>query len=264
MYERGRGVKHISLFSGIGGFELAAKRVWGKDYEPVMFCEMDEFCQKVLEKHWPDVPIVPDVRMVGLGSKYTIAEVDLLTAGWPCQDNSNANQSETRLAGLAGERTGLWNELIRCIRIFRPKRGVLENVSNVLSVNNGEDWRACLRDLARIGYDAEWCCYTASMFGAPHHRERVFVVIYPNGNRLQEVESIHAHVQKAKVIKRQRRNIAGATCMVGNWWLSKSPLAGVDYGLRGELDEIKALGNAIVPQVAEQIFRAIKERDERL
>ena len=248
-------MKHLDLFSGIGGFALAAQWFWGDRHEVLAFCEQDPWARKVLTKHWPDVPCVEDVRDFNLS-----CSVDLLTGGWPCQDNSNANQSASRGSGLSGERTGLWNELIRIMGSVRPRWAILENVSNVLRVNGGLDWGRCLHDLAEIGYDAEWGCFTASMFGAPHHRERVFVVAYPAGIRHEESESILGNIQ-AQEGQAVRRVSAGAACMVGGAWDTKPPICGVDDGGASRSHRYRGLGNAVVPQVALRIMEAIREAD---
>ena len=288
-------MKHLDLFSGIGGFALAAQWCWADRHEVVAFCEQDPWARRILAKHWPGVPCISDIRnfpgtpvyasdvgICGLcGEPYCgdhekhysdceclgpdqierFYDIDLLTAGWPCQDNSNANQSSTRCTGLDGERSGLWHELIRVMGETKPRWAVLENVSNVLRVNKGRDWGRCLRDLAQIGYDAEWECLRASQFGAPHHRERVFVVAHPSGNRSQADESIFSLLRPTER-KAQCRVSTGTTVMVGGDWSSKPPVCGVDDGVPNRTHRARGLGNAIVPQVAFHLMTAIRQVDK--
>ena len=158
-------MKHLDLFSGIGGFALAARWV---GWETVGFCEIDPYCQKVLRKHWPDVPIYEDVKKL---DGRTVGHVDIITGGFPCQDISYAGKG----AGILGERSGLWSELCRIIGEVRPRYAVLENVAALL--NRGLDRVA--GDLAEIRYDAEWHCISAAHVGAPHLRDRVWIIAYP-------------------------------------------------------------------------------------
>ncbi len=158
-----------SLFAGIGGIDLGLERAG-------MTCEWqvekDEYAQKVLAKHWSDVARFRDVRDCGSGN---LGAVDLITGGFPCQDVSAAGRG----AGLEGERSGLWREFARIIRELRPCYVLVENVPMLL--HRGID--RVLGDLAACGYDAEWQCLPAAAFGAPHRRDRVFIVAYTNRNR---------------------------------------------------------------------------------
>ncbi|MDY6895180.1 MAG: DNA cytosine methyltransferase, partial [Thermotogota bacterium] len=163
-----------SLFAGIGGFDLGLERA---GMECKWQVEIDPFCQKVLAKHWPEVKKYEDVRKVG---KHNLEPVDLICGGFPCQDISNAG---SRL-GLAGKRSGLWAEYYRIICELRPRFIVVENVSALLVRGFG----VVLGDLATCGYNAEWQCFPAAYFGAPHPRDRVFIVAYSNRIRLPREE----------------------------------------------------------------------------
>ena len=165
-------LKVLDTFAGIGGFSLGLERTGG--FETVAFCEIEPFCQKVLAKNWPNVPIYSDVR--SLNAQQLRADgitVDVITGGFPCQDISVAGAG----AGLAGERSGLWFELKRLIQEIKPKYVIIENVSALRS--RGLD--QVLRSLTEIGYDAEWNCIPASAVGAPHQRDRLWIVAYPHG-----------------------------------------------------------------------------------
>lgn len=162
-----------SLFSGAGlcdlGFHMAG-------YTHQFFCEVDPYCRSVLSRHWPGVPIHEDVRH--LDASLT-PYVDVLVGGFPCQDVScNGNR-----AGITSKtRSGLWYEYKRIIEFKRPKYAVIENVKGLLS----SGMEIVLQDLSSIGYDAEWQCIPASAFGAPHSRERIFIVAYPHSNAADE------------------------------------------------------------------------------
>lgn len=136
------------------------------------FCEIDPFCRKVLAKHWPDVPIYEDITKV----KFERGQADIITGGFPCQDISYAGDG----TGIAGKRSGLYRELVRAIRVVRPKYAIVENVAALLNRGMG----ILLGDLAEIGNDAEWDCIPASDCGAPHGRPRVWIVAHPPSLRL--------------------------------------------------------------------------------
>jgi DNA (cytosine-5)-methyltransferase 1 len=171
-------VRAIDLFSGIGGFSLGLERA---GIETACFCEVNPTCRHLLAHHWPETPIYDDVttltgqRLVADGTA-----ADLLCGGFPCQDLSYAGKG----AGLAGERSGLWFQIARLLRelrdLGRPVRiVVLENVSALL----GRGLGVVLGDLAALGYDAEWDCIPASAVGAPHRRDRIWIVAYPRGEQ---------------------------------------------------------------------------------
>lgn len=159
----------LDLFSGIGGFSLGLERTGG--FETVAFCEMKPHAQRVLAKNFPGVPCHDDVTTYD----FKEGEADVITAGFPCQDISYAGLG----AGLAGARSGLYREVIRAIRVVRPFRAVLENVAALL----GRGLDTVLGDLATVGYDAEWHCIPASAVGAPHRRDRIWIVANPGGEQ---------------------------------------------------------------------------------
>ena len=159
----------LDLFSGIGGFSLGLERA---GFETVAFCEVDKKCHQVLKKHWPNVPIFDDVQT--LNGDDIEQSIDVICGGFPCQDISLAGKG----AGLEGERSGLWREFHRLIKEIKPKYAIIENVSALR--NRGLD--QVLRSLAEIGYDAEWHCIPASAVGAPHRRDRIWIVAYANSN----------------------------------------------------------------------------------
>lgn len=157
-----------SLFAGIGGFDLGLERA---GFQTAWFCEQDEFCQQVLAKHWPDVPCYPDIREL---RGQDVEPVEVLCGGFPCQDLSYAGRG----AGIEGERSGLWSEYARLVGELRPRYVLVENVPALLTRGLGR----VLGDLAALGYDAEWDCIPASAVGAPHRRDRIWLVAYPRGS----------------------------------------------------------------------------------
>ena len=158
----------LDLFSGIGGFSLAAEWVWGDELEIVAFCEIEKYCQKVLQKNFPGVPIYEDITKLN-GKDFK--DIDLLTGGFPCQDISIAGKG----AGIEGSRSGLWFEMWRIISEIRPRFALIENVP-MLTIRGGT---RVIADLAEIGYDAEWQVIGADDVGAWHRRKRIWIVAYP-------------------------------------------------------------------------------------
>jgi len=163
--------KVLSLFAGIGGFDLGLERTGG--FKTVAFCEIDPFCRRVLAKHWPEVPCYEDVKeLTGERLRADGVAVDCIVGGFPCQDISFAGKG----AGLNGERSGLWFEFARLIGELRPRYVIVENVAALLSRGLGD----VLGTLASLGYDAEWHCIPACSVGAPHRRDRVWILAYPD------------------------------------------------------------------------------------
>lgn len=225
-------------------------------------CEIEPYAQQVLKVRFPGVPLYDDIRTLtaerlrGDG----IEKIDIICGGWPCQDNSNAKQCGERQQGLNGARSGLYWEFWRLVSDIRPKYVIGENVPAITSVNGGSDWAAILGSLAEIGYDAEWINLFASRSGAPHHRERLFLVAYPNGKRFSPILDRLRYAQK-KSIKKVSREFAGATLSVGGYWASTpEPLRMAD-GVAHRVDRIRCLGNGCCPQEVYPIFQSITEAE---
>jgi DNA (cytosine-5)-methyltransferase 1 len=166
-------MKVLDLFSGIGGFSLGLERA---GMETVAFCEIDEACNKVLEKHWPKVVNFRDVKK--LTGKYLNGVIDVICGGFPCQDISVAGLKK----GIKGERSGLWKEFLRLIEEIKPRYAIIENVANLRS----QGLATVLKDLWKIGYDSEWHIISARAVGAPHLRERIWIIAYPNSSTIRE------------------------------------------------------------------------------
>lgn len=218
----------LSLFAGIGGFDLGLERTGG--FKTVAFCEIDPFCQKVLAKHWPGVPIYDDVReLTAERLRADGTEPDCIAGGFPCQDISIAGDG----AGLAGERSGLFFEIMRLAgelaAIGRPVRYILlENVSALLGRGLGD----VLRALAAIGYDAEWHCIPVGRLGAPHERDRVWIIAYPTVGRGRAVVAGRDDADRTDAGRPQAdrllREIPAPSCQ---WYLA-APDAANDHGQR--------------------------------
>jgi len=238
----------LDLFAGIGGFTLGLERA---GFETVAFCEIEPYAQKVLNKHWPEVPIYDDVRQLtadrlaadGIG-------VDVITGGFPCQDISVAGQQ----AGIDGERSGLWGEIARLIGELQPRHAIMENVTNLISGDRGRWFGRVLGDLASLGYDAEWHCIPASAIGAHHHRDRVWIIANPKRQRPQR------QGQHIKSLSTEESKDWQAIGLVHAFQEGRLPYVCREHdGLSAGLDRLKCLGNAVVPQIPELIGRAIME-----
>ncbi len=227
-------MRHLDLFSGIGGFALAARWV---GWETVAFCEIEPYCIKVLNKHWPEVPVYGDIRQITAERlRADRINPNIITAGFPCQDFSRLGKR----SGLEGEHSGLWSELFCIICEIRPQYVVLENVPEILVHGMGR----VIGDLASIGYDTEWEGIPAAAIGANHLRARQWILAYTPGigNRSQEETILSGRL--------------AFEC--GDWWASEPGVCRVDDGVPARVDRLRCLGNAIVPQIAEIIFRTIE------
>ena len=165
-------LKLLDLFSGIGGFSYAAERIVG-GYETTQFVEIDSYCQSVLRKNFPDIPIHDDIRTFTAKP----GQFDVFTIGFPCQDLSVAGKQR----GINDKtRSGLFYESIRLLREVRPRFALFENVRNLLSHEKGQTFQEVLFQIAKAGYDAEWSVISARDLGACHLRERIWIVAYTN------------------------------------------------------------------------------------
>lgn len=289
MPENSPKLKVLDLFSGIlvGGFSLGLERTGG--FETVAFCEIDPFCRRVLAKHWPTVRQYEDVRE--LTAKRLEADgisVDVITGGFPCQDLSTAGKQ----AGMGeGTRSGLWSEIVRLSRELRPLYVIVENVANLLSGPSearGRWFGRVLGDLAECGYDAEWENIPAAALGAPHPRERVWIIAYPSQERQPEAGTLRhqsiaqwlsrgseafvpADDRKERVQGRRPQQVSGfgafswcqnvrrAEDLRGRPDLPPPLFRGSRDGIPNWVDRIGACGNSVIPQIPELIGRAILE-----
>jgi len=237
----------LDLFSGIGGFSLGLERTGG--FETVAFCEIEEFPRKVLAKHWPNVPCYDDVREL---TAEQCGRVDVITAGFPCQDISLSGRGE----GISGARSGLWSEVARLVGELRPELLLLENSPALLT--RGFD--VVLSDLAALGYDAQWHCIPAAYAGAAHLRDRIWVVAYPL--QIGGVSTKIRNLDWTVLYQAKWPEIADATGGHASW-APEPGVARVANGLPNIVDRRATLGNAVVPQIPELIGNAILSSLER-
>lgn len=239
----------LSLFAGIGGFDLGLERTGG--FKTVAFCEINPFARQVLAKHWPEVPCFDDVRaLTGNRLASDGIAIDAIAAGFPCQDLSRANMG--RGQGLSGTRSGLWFEVERLVGEIRPRYVFLENVTDLLAHGFG----VVLGGLAALGYDAEWDCIPANSIGAPHRRDRVFIVAYANGQRL-EGQHRKGEPERNPARSSHDRPWPAFRGIAPEDWLPEPRVRRVVDGVPSRVDRLRALGNAVVPQIPELIGRAI-------
>lgn len=284
-------MRHGSLFSGIGGFDLAAE--W-MGWNNIFHCEWEEFPRKVLNYHFPKAISYGDITKTDFNVHR--GRVDILTGGFPCQPYSAAGK---RL-GTDDERH-LWPEMLRAIREIQPRWVVGENVRGLTNWNGGLVFDEVQADLENEGYEVTPYLLPACGVGAPHRRDRIWFVAYANSNGLQRGDSENEKyasesgfdalndVEPVTVtysdkerfqpkrgsaqLGRQRPGFSDAQANPPNWqdFPTQPPVRGGNDGLPEELDSItfpkwrnesiKAYGNAIVPQVAYQIFKAIDQYD---
>jgi DNA (cytosine-5)-methyltransferase 1 len=251
-------LKVLDLFSGIGGFSLGLERTGG--FETVAFCEIDPFCRRVLAKHWPHVRQFEDVTKL---KGEDVGPIDVICGGFPCQDLSICGGAARE--GLAGERSGLWREYARLIGELRPAIVIVENVPGLLSLGLGD----VLGNLAALGYAAEWECIPAGAVGAPHIRDRFWLVGYPNNEGQSDVAlndetprlsgmASNANGSRLEVVFNRKQG-QRSPFVRAHEWAAEPDVDRVAYGIPGRMDRLKALGNAVVPQIPELIGRAILE-----
>ena len=172
-------MKYVSLFTGVGGFDLGFDRA---GMECVLQVEQDKYALRVLRRHWGSVPKMEDVRDV----KADVAGgVDLIAGGFPCQDCSTANARSRK--GLDGERSGLWYEFRRILEEARPEWCVIENVPGLLTSNGGRDFATVLQGLEELRYGTVWRTLDSRYFGVPQRRRRLFIVGHLGDGRAAEV-----------------------------------------------------------------------------
>lgn len=233
----------LSLFAGIGGFDLGLERTGG--FKTVALCEFDKEAQATLRARFPGIPIYDDVRTL-TGDRLRADGIfpNAIVGGFPCQDVS-----------LAGARSGLWSEFARLIGEVGPDIVGVENVSALL----GRGLGTVLGDLASLGYDAEWHCIPASYAGARQLRDRVWIVAYPQRDSVQGRPTITA----AWCAKSRAEQLAGLVQPCAWPTLSSARDRGTGHGIPRGIHRNKQLGNAVVPQIPELIGRAILESELR-
>ena len=292
---------HISLFSGIGGFDIAGE--WA-GFRTVVFCEKEEFCQKVLKKHWPEIPIIPEIRDFD-GTEWQGAT--LLTAGVPCQPASTAGKRKGKI-----DDRWLWPEALRITEGAKPRWCIFENPTGILALERGLVFEELLVELEGQGYKVQPVIIPACSVNAPHRRDRVWIVANNESGRFKR-RSISIRQRKSQeatciidgenshASDSQRERLEGTepernSCPDGrtskclndasdstsqglsriqesqfkqsvfhaqrgdwqkDWYEVATRFCRVDDGIPAWVHRLKALGNAIVPQVAYEILRHI-------
>ena len=252
-----------SLFSGIDGLGLGLE--WAGLGRVIWQAEKDEYCLKVLEKHWPNVKRYTDVKEI---KSENTKKPDLICGGFPCQDVSAAGKG----AGLSGSRSGLWYEFLRIVDELCPEWVVVENVAS-----GAHRWVDFVRgDLERQGYATFPIPLSAQVVGAWHLRRRIFVVAHHNSGRKLQPERVDKNQREwLSNCDRDVSNTHQARCDGGtgtraelpggeksthcDWWAFEPDVVRVVHGLSKRVDRIKALGNSVVPQCAQVVGEFIKQ-----
>lgn len=279
-------MKHLSLCSGIGGLDLAAE--WA-GFETVAQCEIDEYASKVLAKNFPGVVNLHDIRTVTARrlAEYGIRqeEITVISAGFPCQPYSLAGKGR----GDRDERD-LWGEVARVVGEVRPKWFVGENTPGLFARSNQRYFRRVLNDLATLGYSVGWGIWGACDVGAPHKRERIFLVAHSNsvGRKTEPFfnqsafrklgkawggdESCRAGCisgdisdadRKGELQQEREQPQSRRRSCDGGWWKAEPDVGRMADGVSHRVDRLRCLGNAVVPYQAYPIFKAIAEFERR-
>ena len=265
-------MNYLDLFAGIGGFALGA--YWaGWRFDRHYFSEIDPWCCKLYQRRFPDAVPLGDIRVIdgaalmadpehgrrehepcnasreGNSSEIALQSGDgwVITGGFPCQDISVAGKG----AGIHGERSGLWFEYARLIGEIRPRYAIMENVGAL--TRRGLD--AVLGSLAEIGYDAEWSDIRASDVGAPHRRERIWIVAYPYESGREIYRGVRERWSESWIRKETSDEYSPGSGT--EQWAIEPNVGRVAHGVPARVDRLRGLGNSIVPQIAELIFRQL-------
>ncbi len=291
-------IQVLDLFSGIGGFSLGLERA---GFETVAFCEIDKYCRLVLQKHWKDIKIYSDVREIKKErlEAHGIPSPDVITGGFPCQPFSVAGRRQG-----TGDNRYLWPEMFRIIKEFKPRWIIAENVRGIINIQDGVVFEGVHADLESQGYETQTFNIPAAGVGAPHRRERVWIVansrctirgqqstrnkesIGPETSQetkrsadsdsvarsserekiMADSKSIQSNVGKINQSKKESGEKRILRSEVGrvsssfnqnNWWNFEPNVGRVVDGVQGRTHRLKGLGNSIVPQIAEEIGKAI-------
>lgn len=237
-------LNELALFSGIAGSALALEGY----ARPVAYCEIDPAAQAILLTRMaagdiPRAPIWDDVCTLGIDD--IPHEIDIITGGFPCQDISVAGHG----VGLGGDRSGLFWQIIRLCGLFRPAFVFLENVPAITFRGGNEVVGA----FAAMGYDCRWCHVSAASVGAPHKRDRWWLLANATGERLQGEWA--GWQQKPQT--HDREGIFMRHCQNPEWWATEPAMGRVAHGVPHRVDRIRGLGNAWVPIQARQAFETL-------
>ncbi|MEO5368504.1 MAG: DNA cytosine methyltransferase [Magnetococcus sp. DMHC-1] len=249
----------LDLFSGFGGFALGLQNAGMKISA---FCEIDPFCRRVLASNWPGTIIYEDVQTLTKERlvKDGLRKIDVVCGGFPCTDISVAGK---RL-GIAGPRSGLWKEFYRCVGEIRPAYVIVENVPGRPGGNIDAWLGTVLGDLASLGYDAEWHCIPACAVGAPHRRDRVWIIAHALRIRLSNWIS-NGLAERDIAEGKEEQAFAGHR---STWWSTEPRVVPLVHGLPRKLAgwrkaSVMGLGNSLVPQIPELIGDMIMDYQDK-
>lgn len=247
---------HLSLFSGIGGLDLAAE--WA-GFRTVGQCEWADYPRAVLQKHWPDVPKWRDIHELTADDFYQrtgLETVTCISGGFPCQPHSTAGKRQA-----SGDERDLWPQMRRVIGELSPRWVVAENVRGLLSSENGQFFLGVLRDFADMGYDVGWGVISAAAVGAVHRRERVAIIAHSDSQRMPwwcveegwDAQGVELEGIAVPILQKTTADS-----------ISASGICGIDDGIPHRVDRLRCLGNAVVPQQFYPVFRAIADIERHL
>lgn len=260
---------HFSLCTGIGGIDLAAE--WA-GFQTVGQCEIDEYASKVLAKNFKGVSNLHDIRTVTVErlreNGIEPGEITVLSAGFPCQPYSLAGK------GLGdGDGRDLWGEVARCIGELKPKWFVGENTPGLFARAGQKYFRRILADLAALGYRVSWGIWGACDVGAPHKRDRVFIIAHADSERRiclhenKQKRRANLYIQatppeRAWETVRTHEEISRVFCVLRDTPAPYMRFTRDDNGLSEGVHRLRCLGNAVVPQQAYPIFKAIADYEQ--
>ena len=244
-------LRHLDLFSGIGGFSLGLEATGG--FETVAFCDIEEFPRKVLQKHWPHVKQYKDIKELNYEKLKAdgLLPIDIITGGYPCQPFSVAGRKK-------GEKDPrhLWPEYFRLIKELRPTWVIGENVSGHIKL--GLD--TVIKDLESEGYEVQTFNIPVAGVGAPHLRQRIWVVAHTDTGNVETGRERQGTLRTGHQEERVSDHVAGGSEIEGqrqNSWSFEPDVGRMVDAVPGRIHRLKGLGNAICPQIAEEIGRAI-------
>lgn len=254
---------NFDLCTGVGGSIIAGE--WA-GIKTIGMAENAPFQSSLLKQNWPEIPNFGDIKNVNSKNlkKAGIGQIDIISGGFPCQPFS----LNGRRMGASDERN-LWRNMRRTIRSILPRWIMFENVPGLLTIDSGLFFSQILNDLAEMGYQCGWACYEASHTGAPHHRERVFILGY-NWNPKTDTDSYsindYYHRLNSNTIRWQQRQKTGLwnSERTGICWNFEPNVERVANGIPNQLDRLEALGNAIVPQQIYPFYNWIAHHDIQL
>lgn len=244
---------HLSLFSGIGGLDLAAELA---GFRTVGQCEWADYPRAVLEKHWPGLPRWRDIRTLTKESFYEqtgLRTVTVLSGGFPCQPFSTAGKRR----GKDDDRY-LWPEMLRVIQEIRPAWVVGENVAGLVSMALD----TVLSDLESIGYSTQAFVIPACAVDAPHRRDRCAIISYDSRIGFKRMREVREQVCKSQFAEKVSDRNCDFKISDTAWWNPEPNVCRVVHGVPSRVDRLKCLGNAVVPQQFFPIFRGIADLED--